>query len=274
MKLQSLPLDDADDFERALLQAAAAQPVPHGSRLRVARGLGLVMADSPTGPEADASSEGVSAATSSGVSVVRSPSSVAWSRLLWSGVVSGVLFGGPAPGGERGLDAETRVHETRARLEGVEASLAPAVPSLGPAQGRPFQAEPREALATAAAVPHGALAPAPRSRGAARSVANAPPSKPDHPRGAGELLAEVKRLDQVRAALRIRQAALALHVLDSHAHDFPSGELALEAAVLRVQALRELSRHAEARALARRILTMPGSQRYHGELARWLTQAP
>jgi hypothetical protein len=80
------------------------------------------------------------------------------------------------------------------------------------------------------------------------------------------LMAEVNALDQVRAALDQGQTARALAHLDEHATRFPAAQLALEAAVLRVDALKLAGRVAEATTLARRTLLAPGGERYRSEL--------
>ena len=80
------------------------------------------------------------------------------------------------------------------------------------------------------------------------------------------LMEEVKRLDAVRAALRRSEPQGALGALDRYDTDFARGELALEAAVLRVQALRDSGAIAAATRLARRTLAEPGSERYRAKL--------
>jgi hypothetical protein len=84
---------------------------------------------------------------------------------------------------------------------------------------------------------------------------------------------EVALLDETRAALRSGAGQRASALLDRYAARFPHGELALEAAMLRVQTLGALERRGEASALAREVLTRPGSERYRSELERHIESA-
>jgi hypothetical protein len=81
-------------------------------------------------------------------------------------------------------------------------------------------------------------------------------------------MSEVKQLDAARAALRASAPQAALSRLDEYDARFPDGELALEAMVLRVQALSSSGQHAAALRLARQASSRPGSERYRAELQR------
>jgi hypothetical protein len=78
----------------------------------------------------------------------------------------------------------------------------------------------------------------------------------------------VQQLDRVRAALASFQSQAALDALDDYDQRFPHAELALEAIVLRVQALRSAGQFAPATRLARHALALPGIERYRARLAR------
>jgi hypothetical protein len=101
------------------------------------------------------------------------------------------------------------------------------------------------------------------------------PTKSDSPAETSNsrLLDEVRRLDAVRAALRLDACQLALNRLGEYGTHFPQGELALEAVMLRLQALAGCGRGDEAAELARITLSRPGTERYRAELMRYRSGA-
>jgi outer membrane protein assembly factor BamD (BamD/ComL family) len=76
---------------------------------------------------------------------------------------------------------------------------------------------------------------------------------------ADPLVVEVKMLAVARAALAARSPMEALAALDHYAASYPTGQLRLEATVLRIEALHRAGRIAEASALADRFLSAHGN---------------
>jgi outer membrane protein assembly factor BamD (BamD/ComL family) len=86
------------------------------------------------------------------------------------------------------------------------------------------------------------------------------------------LLAEIALLDRARNALRERASARAVALLEQHARRFARGELAPEAAALRIEALVQRGSHAEAEALAQRFVRAYPNHPLSAQVSR-LTQA-
>jgi hypothetical protein len=267
-----------EEFERALIAAATFEAVPQGSRERVALGLGLP----PPRPPADARLPGqrpASAGTAPARTLPRP-----WARATCFGVIGGFLVGGSMSAGtarDSTRDATTvasSVVVSSAAVPGVAAAeFAPIAGALAaststghlPARDAPA-ASSTPVLDARDVVPAPSPTPARLAR-TQRSMASAAlaPAAPSSV-GSGDLLAEVKQLDEVRRRLRSGQPAGALRALDVFERTFPRGELELEARVLKVESLFDAARGDEARALARAILAAPGSERYRVELERLL----
>ncbi len=75
-----------------------------------------------------------------------------------------------------------------------------------------------------------------------------------HRTGANELRDEIALVDAARSAIRADAPDRALSLLDHYRHSYPRGELAPEAAVLRIEAVAAAGRTIEARRLARAFL--------------------
>jgi hypothetical protein len=85
-------------------------------------------------------------------------------------------------------------------------------------------------------------------------------------------LQEVQSLDRARAALRQGRPALASQHLARHVARFPSGELQLEADVLRVEAWHASGNQSRARSLAQQLLKRPLAERYRQRLNSLMQQ--
>lgn len=92
--------------------------------------------------------------------------------------------------------------------------------------------------------------PAAAATGANPTATASPGTKPK----ADRLLAEVRALDDVRAAIRQGQAVRALGLLDSFARDFPAPVLGNEARVLKIEALANSGNRTAARQLGEQYL--------------------
>ena len=102
-----------------------------------------------------------------------------------------------------------------------------------------------------APAPASAPAPAP-APASAPALAPAPALVPGlHP---SPLSSEVSLVQQAAHAVAERDPAVALRILDTVRRDYPHGLLTEEAGVLRVQALAQVGRSTEAKALARTLL--------------------
>jgi hypothetical protein len=86
-------------------------------------------------------------------------------------------------------------------------------------------------------------------------------------RGESPLSAEIAALDRARSAARRHDAVGALALLDAYEHEFPNGLLAVEADVVRIEALADSGQHDRALALGQALLrTSPSGP--HAERVR------
>lgn len=136
----------------------------------------------------------------------------------------------------------------RARVAEIAASSAVAASVVSPVPAPSILAPATAASATVAA-------PKPSANSSTNAIVAATEDAPS----ADPIAPELSLLDSARAALAANDAARALSTLDGYAAKFPSGVLAPEATVLRVDALRRLGRDADARALAERFLEKNGA---------------
>jgi len=165
-----------------------------------------------------------------------------------------VLVGGLAPLGA--------MRELRTSAELDEVSTRSAEPSALPQAATPSP------LPAVAPQP---IAGAPRAE--PRALPNPRPAGLTRPITKSRLMSEVERLDAARAALDASSPQKALALLDDYDARFAGGELALEAAVLRVHALQQAGRREDALRLARRTSSLPGSERYRPEMKRLIDAA-
>jgi hypothetical protein len=275
----------AEEFERALVDAAAFETVPQGSRERVALGLGL----SPSGPPADAGLPGprpASVGAEPGRALFRAVSravSRAGAKAAFFGVIGGLLVGG-SMSVDMLRDSTRQAATVASSAVEPNAAVRAAAPESAPIAGAVAASASTEQLPTRHAP--AASAPPVLDARAVVPARSATPSRPTRARrsvetaalapggpssvASGDLLAEVKQLDEVRRRLQSGQVAGALRALDAFEQAFPRGELSLEARVLKVESLFGAARPEEARALARAILAAPSSERYRVELERLL----
>jgi hypothetical protein len=232
------------DFERELLGSARADAVPEGARERVAARLGL-----------GAGAVGVALVTTSN----RSLPKPALLGVAGAGVLGLVLWSAAPATIARPVEPMD-VAPAATAVSAIVAVAAPAVPSppseIVMAESHEPPSSPAPGRAVRTKIKPRASAAAPAVTTTAREAT----------RSSEGLLEEVKQLDRARADLGAERASLGLAVLDDYARRFPSGQLALEASVLRASALAANGRGDEARALAQRLLAQKGSARYRAEL--------
>lgn len=255
------------EFERSLLDSARDDAVPREAKARVAAGLGIelapaqVQADPPGHAPAD---EWRALAKAS----VKETGVGALVKYTFIGILGGVsavsATSAPEPASASAVAGAAAIE-----LSSVEPGPAQlAVQSLA-IDGAATVSEPAETPPRAPPV----AAPPPSARPVRLPPSGAARLEPKPPSGAsagstGQLLAEVRQLDRVRAALDAAQSQTALRELDRYEAELPRGELALEALVLRVRALQRAGQFATAVRLARRALELPGSERYRPQLER------
>lgn len=87
------------------------------------------------------------------------------------------------------------------------------------------------------------------------------------------LAEEVQRMQAIRRELRAGRTAEAMRLLDQYRTDYPTGVLADEALVLRVEALIHVGRNEEARLLARRFLAERPRSPYSARVSTLLSSA-
>jgi hypothetical protein len=93
-------------------------------------------------------------------------------------------------------------------------------------------------------------------------------------RARSTLAAEVARLDAARTAIEIGAFDEALRLVSRFHRDFPNGELATEADVLRIEALSASNDHAAARREAARFLERHGNDAHADRVRQIATAAP
>jgi hypothetical protein len=158
------------------------------------------------------------------------------------------------------------VHQTSKPSASVV--MAP-VESTAPAPVAPpvQQASPPPSVAATAAPE---LAPLAAEKPAPARLRAQPTAEPA--RAESTLAAEVAALDGARSAARNRDAAGALALLDAYERDFPGGVLAVEATVLRIEALANSGQSERALAVGRALLSRspsgPHAERIRSIVAR------
>jgi hypothetical protein len=283
--LTPLRFRDSDDpLTRELLASAEQDRAPSVSRARVAQGLGLGALASNTPPAPPGAARGMP----SGVLRLRL---AALQKYLLVGLATGVaIIAGwrlTAPARSEALEPLPPLSASPASVENPHAPL-PSTAALPPAAVELAAVELPGTQSTPVA-PHSEASRVTRLRTPAPANAvtptrRQPPTRVPAQRSAearvgavvparalpqsDTLLAEVAQLDRARAALRDQHAAQALGELDAYVATFPNAELALEAEVLRVQALLAAGEPSAAAALAERLLERPGSEQYRAELRR------
>jgi hypothetical protein len=210
---------NGDLFDRALLRAARNDDPPRGAEERALEAMGFGAAFA---------ARTALAAPSAGILAGR-----------WAGPIKMAAVAAAVAAGVGGtwLAWSRRAPPAPARAASGIMTTAPA-PAPAPASA------PAPAPASAPAP-----APAPAS---APALAPAPALVPGlHP---SPLSSEVSLVQQAAHAVAERDPAVALRILDTVRRDYPHGLLTEEAGVLRVQALAQVGRSTEAKALARTLL--------------------
>jgi TolA-binding protein len=88
-----------------------------------------------------------------------------------------------------------------------------------------------------------------------RAIASAPPAAAEAPAAPPSLAEEMKSAEAIRAAAREGRTADAIRLLDEHDARFPTGALAEETLVLRIETFAKAGRASEAKALAAKFIT-------------------
>ena len=264
---------EATAFERRLLESALDDASPTGSMARVAARLGLEL---PAIQLQGSSPGDGSVAAEAGLKKAGSGALLKYTLIaIVCGSSGGSAASNAAPSNAALSDA-ARLVSVPMVAESRELGSSEPGASFAPEPARPALADvvtshSSEAMPQLRAAAHSV----PSARAALRrgSVPLPSPSAPElrsrpSAASADSLLAEVQQLDRVRAALAAFQSQAALGELDAYDRSFPRAELALEAIVLRVQALRSAGQFAPASRLARHALDLPGIERYRTRLAR------
>lgn len=266
--------ESTSDFERAVLASSAEDGPEAGACNRALAGLGLattaVAVAASTQAAAVASGSAAGAGTSSLVPTAAKGSAVLLAK--WTGVVvigSAIAIGSvqyvrgvdergttvssaaPVP---RDKVPSTTVPPARAAAQVMIAASAAAKVENPPtvAAGAPSTAD-RGATAPAAAhevvipAPGAVTNPAPRNEGNAASAA---PTSPAPESKLEPVAMQLEALSTIRAALAAGDAPGAIKLIDAFEAQHPSSPLIEEATVLRIDALVDAGRRAEAAAVA------------------------
>jgi len=246
-------LRHGEDFAARLLRAGVGDAPPHEARRRAATALGLSLATSGTAGLAAS----LLPATASGATSVAKIGIVALARWFGAGVLAGAtVFSGVAVVGRSTVRPE----------DAASHAAAPSKTSPGREVGRPRSADTqteREALpvtpeAAAAALPRvTTTAPAPAGQPAqtlADPQESVPPAAVAAPAGnlaPSALSREIALLERVRAKVRAGDGHGALAELDAIQAEVHT--LAMEAELLRAEALLQTGERKRAEALAREL---------------------
>ncbi|OJY17429.1 MAG: hypothetical protein BGO98_00565 [Myxococcales bacterium 68-20] len=253
--LKPLLREDADEFERALLGSAADEELPPpGARDRAMAALGL----SPTPPGGPRGPASTSASAPSGMlaGLVLAATLGAGSAVIavsWgsSDATDDARTGATAPSNE---SAAENAHGG-ATVSGEH--VAP--PSSAPS---PHVAETPAPTITPNALPNARPERATAVPSARRAPEHAPRA-PEHARAESlprdrayddALTRETLLVDEARRAVASGDPTRALGLLDAHARDFSPAAFALDADVLRIEALERAGRTADADRLAQAFL--------------------
>lgn len=209
-----------DPLEAMLVRAARNQRAPREARARIRAAVGLAAGVSTL---ATASA----AAAASGKQAVGTLTALGIAKYAVVGAACGALAIGV-----------TRLASPPASVEPPAAP--PPVASSAPAR---VARVPSPVPVASVSEPEPEQSAAPSAMVTAAPVSSSPPV----PTLAGEL----ETLDAARSALRRRDAASALVVLDTYAHEYPRGQMSAEALVLRIQALVQAGNRSAAESLAR-----------------------
>jgi hypothetical protein len=232
-----------DDFERSLLAAGRRDAMPTSSRTRILAGLGLgaLVPSTAVAASVNGAAKGTIFGLAAATGVKVAVGGAVGALAIWSSVA--LIRGGQ----------EAPVVE----LPPVRMADAPVV----------------EQVADPSPIEEQQAAPAPEAV-AEEATARTPVTR----QSADDLGRELESLDQARAALRGGDADRCLHLLREHARKFPRQRMAIEASVLRIEALAKSGNHEAARKAgqaflakhpkgpyAQRVTSLIGADRGDGE---------
>jgi hypothetical protein len=211
--------ENTDEFENELLRSVRADVMTDRNRQRIMAGIGLAGAGLTATTAAASTSAAVKAGFFKGVSAA----TVKWIAIC--SVAALVPTGVWVARSQRTLS-----------LAAIPAAAAPAAPPA---------AHTAEPPSVETAMPAVELAPEPKL---------APAAQPAQPAASSTLADEVAALEVARAALRAHDPNGAIVALDRYKGRFPSGKLAPEATVVRIEALNQRGDRGAASALGDRFL--------------------
>jgi hypothetical protein len=263
---------------RSLVASARLDRVPSSAKARVAAALGGVLE-----PDAVRPGESVPSARSGALSRLATRFGL---YVMGTGVVAGValaLWLRAAPGESSNASSTPPVVSApppKAAAQGAAPGAESATGGSRTEHEEPF-AVTRQAEPTRAGEPTRRAAPTPQIEHAEHQVpspvARATPQR-SSPEGDGRqgdvldsgLLAEVRAIEAVNAAISAGHARLAAREIEAYRRRFPRGELAIEADVLEVQIATLRGEHATARAAAKQLLARPEAQHYRARVGSLL----
>lgn len=213
------------ELERELLRAAAEDCPPPSARRRGLAALGLLAVATPAAAAAPAVTGALGGSSGAGGIAGGWSTMAGWGLWQW-GLVVGV--GGAAIVGASALAPLAPERVTAA---------APSAARAAPALSAPLPAARAPALLDEPAAEATSPAPAEPERSAATSRPRSAAPTASASRAAS-IRDEIDRLDRARSALGRGEPDVALTTLNEYSRRHPNGELRVEAAILRVDALR------------------------------------
>lgn len=239
------------DLEVALLRAALDESPPSGLTQRTLAALGAAGALTAAGGSASAAS---SAAVPAASGVLKGSGAIAGGG-IWSALGIGALAGAITVGVVAWTSGSGAPEPAKTAQQAPSSPLGAAAPrATGSAQVTlPPEERADDGLppSTSAALsaPQAPLAP---SMGGPSPLMSGPRGPRPPGRSPPSLAAELALIDAARRSLRDGDSTAALALMERHAREFAGGQLADEAAAIRVEALARLGDRAAARAAARR----------------------
>lgn len=246
-ELKRLIDEDADELERALLLSAREDRTPEGASVRALGLLGLapLAAQTALGTAAGA---GATAATGGGAIKGGAVTGLVIAKWLGIGLLAGTVTGGA-------LVAVAPRHAPAAKPPPVRVASPVSIPQ---SKARPRAVTPPAPATSASAMP---------------VVGVLPPLAPHSEAASPDVSQEIALLDRARQALGRGDAHTALAVLADHDRRFPHGELGLETELVRVEALVQSGKRAQAVRRARALLAQHPHSPYTARIQTLLTQA-
>jgi len=213
------------ELEETLLRAGRSERAPGKTRRHVRAAMGLAAGAGIAATAGSAMAAGAGTKTSAGVL-----STVVLIKYLAVGAACGALTLSAA---------KLTITETPGASPASPAPVASA-----PAR-RPAAARPARPIGSGAAPEPSSSSPATRAAVPSSAALSAPPDSK-----AVSLAAELEWLDRARTSLQGGNPSAAHAALDSYAREFPSGQMSLEANVLRIEAIAQSGDKATAARLA------------------------